>query len=98
MINLRAGDTQCDTACDGVYESLTKAGVEVLYDDRDGRPGVKFADADLIGLPWRLVIGPRGLKEDRVEVKRRDGTVDEETSLENAVARLIDANTTNKGG
>jgi prolyl-tRNA synthetase len=98
LINLRAGDTQCDTACDGVYESLTKAGVEVLYDDRDGRPGVKFADADLIGLPWRLVIGPRGLKEDRVEVKRRDGTVDEETSLENAVARLIDANTTNKGG
>ena len=91
LINLRAGDADCDAACEDIYAKLLAAGVDVLYDDRDGRPGVKFADADLVGLPWRLVIGPRGLKEGKVELKRRDGSVDENVTLDQAVARLTDA-------
>ena len=88
IINLRAGDEACDAACMEAYGKLRAAGLDVLYDDRDERPGVKFADADLIGLPWRLVIGPRGLKEGKVELKRRDGTVAEEISLAAALTRL----------
>ena len=61
-----------EEAAEGVYEELVEAGVEVLYDDRDDSPGVKFADADLIGLPLRLTVSKRSLKEDSVEVKRRD--------------------------
>ena len=62
----------------------------MLYDDRDESAGAKFADMDLIGLPWQLVVGPRGLKNGVVELKsRRDGET-EELSLESAVARLID--------
>jgi prolyl-tRNA synthetase len=91
LINLRAGDDACDDACVRAYGKLTAAGRDVLYDDRDERPGVKFANADLIGVPWRLVIGPRGLKDNKVELKRRDGTVAEELPLEAAIDRLIQA-------
>ena len=91
LINLRAGDDACDDACVRAYGKLRAAGLEVLYDDRDARPGAKFADADLIGLPWRLVIGPRGLMEDKVELKRRDGSVAVEVALEVALDRLINA-------
>jgi prolyl-tRNA synthetase len=91
LINLRPGDGDCDAACEGIYAKLTAAGVDVLYDDRDERPGVKFADADLVGLPWRLVIGPRGLKEGKVELKRRDGSVDETVALDEALERLTAA-------
>jgi len=55
-----------------LYNSLKKAGFDVLYDDRNARPGFKFKDADLIGLPWRVTVGKRGLAEGNVEVKRRD--------------------------
>jgi prolyl-tRNA synthetase len=91
LINLRVGDEACDDACVRAYGQLTAAGRDVLYDDRDVRPGVKFANADLIGVPWRLVIGPRGLKENKVELKRRDGTVAEELALDVAIDRLIQA-------
>ncbi|MCZ6848959.1 MAG: proline--tRNA ligase [Alphaproteobacteria bacterium] len=91
LINLGAGDADCDVACEEFYAKLLAAGVDVLYDDRDGRPGVKFADADLVGLPWRLVIGPRGLKEGKVELKRRDGSVDDDVTLDQALARLTGA-------
>ncbi|MFT5540141.1 MAG: prolyl-tRNA synthetase [Alphaproteobacteria bacterium] len=91
LINLRVGDDACDDACVRAYGKLTAAGRDVLYDDRDERPGVKFANADLIGVPWRLVIGPRGLKENKVELKRRDGTVAEELALDVALDRLIQA-------
>ena len=91
LINLGAGDADCDAACEEIYGKLLAAGVDVLYDDRNERPGVKFADADLVGLPWRLVIGPRGLKEGKVELKRRDGSVDDDVTLDQALARLTDA-------
>ncbi len=89
LINLRAGDAACDAACEDIYARLGGAGLDVLYDERDERPGVKFADADLIGLPWRLVVGPRGLKEGSVELKRRDGSLDETLGLDAALDKLI---------
>jgi prolyl-tRNA synthetase len=88
LINLRAGDDDCTAACDGAYGALTECGLDVLYDDRDERPGSKFADADLVGLPWRVVIGPRGVKAGTVELKRRDGSIDEELPLDAAISRI----------
>src|SRR3546814_13595161 len=70
-LNLRAADADCTAACDRLYSQLQNAGVEVLYDDRDESAGAKFASMDLIGLPWQLVVGPRGLKNGIVELKRR---------------------------
>jgi prolyl-tRNA synthetase len=88
LVNLRQGDDACDAACADVFAKLRDAGQEVLYDDRDERAGVKFADMDLIGLPWQLVVGPRGLKSGVVELKRRAGGEREELSVESALARL----------
>lgn len=88
LINLKAGDGDCDRACDRLYAQLRAKGVEVLYDDRDQRPGVKFADMDLIGLPWQLLVGPRGLKSGLVELKRRATGERVELAPEEAVARL----------
>jgi len=71
LVNLRAGDAACDAACEKVYAALDAAGVEVLYDDTAARPGEKFARMDLIGLPYQITIGPRGLEAGEAEVKRR---------------------------
>jgi len=90
LINLRAGDAACDAACEDAYARLFGAGVDVLYDDRDERAGAKFASMDLIGLPWQLAIGPRGLKAGLVELKCRATGETEEVSLESAVSRLAD--------
>jgi len=91
LINLRTGDDDCDAACEDIYGKLRHAGIEVLYDDRAERAGGKFADMDLIGLPWHLIIGPRGLKNGVVEVKRRDTGEREELSLEAALNRVSGA-------
>jgi prolyl-tRNA synthetase len=71
LINLKPGDGDTDRACETAYAALTAAGLEVLYHDTDERPGAKFAVFDLIGLPWQVIIGPRGLKDGVAEVKRR---------------------------
>jgi prolyl-tRNA synthetase len=71
LINLRADDAKCTGAADDLYAKLEAANVEVLYDDRDERGGAKFATMDLIGLPWQVVIGPKGLERNIVEVKNR---------------------------
>jgi prolyl-tRNA synthetase len=71
LVNLKAGDAETDAACEKIYDALTAKGVEVLYDDTDARPGAKFATMDLIGLPWQVIIGPRGLKDGIAEVKNR---------------------------
>jgi prolyl-tRNA synthetase len=89
LINLKAGDAACDAACDELYGKLRSAGCDVLYDDRDGRAGVKFATMDLIGLPWQLVVGPRGLKDGTVELKARGGSEKESLTSEAALARLL---------
>ncbi len=87
LINLRSDDAACLAAADGLYQQLTAAGVEVLYDDRDERGGAKFATADLIGVPWQLVVGPKGLANGVVELKRRGGEK-LELAIEDAVARV----------
>ncbi len=73
ILNLKQGDGATDAACEGLYRQLTAKGVEVLYHDLDERPGAKFAAADLIGVPWQVLVGPRGLAEGNVEVKKRAG-------------------------
>lgn len=88
LINLRADDAACAAACDDLYARLEAAGVEVLYDDRDERGGSKFATMDVIGLPWQLVVGPKGLERGVVELKRRADGEKEELSIEGALARL----------
>ena len=73
ILNLKQGDAGTDGACEQLYRDLTAKGVEVLYNDLDERAGAKFAAADLIGLPWQVMVGPRGLAEGNVEVKKRAG-------------------------
>lgn len=88
LINLKAGDAACDAACADLYAKLGKAGVDVLYDDRDARAGVKFADMDLIGLPWQVVVGPKGVANRIAEVKNRKTGAKEEVSLDAVVNRF----------
>jgi prolyl-tRNA synthetase len=71
LINLKSGDAETDAACEKIHEILKSRNVETLYDDTDERPGAKFTVMDLIGLPWQVIIGPRGLKEGVAEVKCR---------------------------
>ncbi len=71
ILNLKTGDEQTDKVCEDIYGKLTQAGVDPLYDDKADRGGVKFSRMDLIGLPFQIVVGPRGLKEGIVEVKTR---------------------------
>ena len=71
LINLRAGDARCAATADEIYGKLRAAGLAVLYDDRDESPGAKFATMDLIGLPWQLIVGPRGVAAGTLELKNR---------------------------
>ena len=89
ILNLKQGDSATDQAAENLYRALTDKGVEVLYDDLDQRPGAKFATADLIGIPYQILVGPKGLAEGKVEVKRRaDGSRDLMTP-DAAVTRLV---------
>ena len=71
LINMKAGDAECDRICGELHAGLSAAGKDVLYDDTDQRPGGKFAAADLIGLPWQVIVGPRGAVAGEVEIKNR---------------------------
>ena len=88
IVNLKQGDVEADDACEALYKSLNALGLEPLYDDRNERAGGKFATMDLIGLPWRLTVGPRGLKNGVVELTNRKSGVSEEISPEAAVEKL----------
>ena len=85
---MRADDEASIVAAESLYEQLREAGVEVLYDDRDERGGVKLGSMDLIGLPWQVIVGPRGIANGTVELKRRSSGEREELSIESALARL----------
>ena len=76
------------TGCADIYAKLAENETEVMYDDRDERAGVKFSDMDLIGLPWQLIVGPRGLKNGVVEVKNRKSGERDEMSLDAALSRI----------
>ncbi|MEL6463933.1 MAG: proline--tRNA ligase [Pseudomonadota bacterium] len=90
IVNLKQGDDEADEACDALYASLTALGLEPLYDDRNERAGGKFATMDLIGLPWRITVGPRGLKNGVVEVTSRRTGDSEEMPPEEAVKRIAE--------
>ena len=89
LINLKPGDAESDAACADLERQLTAAGIEVLVDDVDTRAGAKFATMDLIGLPWQLIVGPRGLKEGVVEIKNRASGERSTISPQEAVTRLV---------
>jgi prolyl-tRNA synthetase len=89
IVNLKQGDAAADAACDGLYKALAAQGLEALYDDRDERAGAKFATMDLIGLPWRITVGPRGLAKGVVELTSRRTGESEEVTPEVAVERLV---------
>jgi prolyl-tRNA synthetase len=89
IVNLKQGDAEADAACEDLYSQLTKAGLEPLYDDRNERAGGKFATMDLIGFPWRLTVGPRGLKNGVVELTCRKTGDSEELTPEAAIAKVI---------
>jgi len=88
IVNLRQGDAGTDSACEALYTALRAAGLDPLYDDTDDRAGAKFATMDLIGLPWRITVGPRGLKSGVVELTSRRTGESEEMSPEAAIARV----------
>src|SRR2546430_6424835 len=77
ILNLKQGGADTDAACERLYRALSAKGIDVLYDDLDQRPGAKFATADLVGIPWQILVRPKGLAEGKVEVKKRaDGSRD----------------------
>ncbi|MEL6516943.1 MAG: proline--tRNA ligase [Pseudomonadota bacterium] len=88
IVNLRQGDAGTDGACDALEAALITKGLEPLYDDREERAGAKFATMDLIGLPWRITVGPRGLEKGMVELTSRRTGESEEMSAEAAVDRV----------
>jgi prolyl-tRNA synthetase len=88
ILNLKQGGEDTDAACEKLYRELSERGVEVLYDDTEQRAGAKFAAADLIGIPWQIMVGPKGLAEGKVELKRRSDGARENLSPTDVVARL----------
>ena len=95
---LRPDRPEVMEACETLYRELSEAGVEVLWDDRDERPGVKFADAELVGIPYRLTVGPRGLASGEAELRSRDGLIDEPAPLDRAAERIIGLTESVSGG
>jgi prolyl-tRNA synthetase len=88
ILNLKQGSADTDAACEQLYRALTQKNTEVLYDDLDQRPGAKFAAADLIGIPWQIMVGPRGLSEGKIELKRRADGSRELLTVGDAIVRL----------
>ena len=91
ILNLKQGGADTDPACERLYAALAAKGIDTLYHDLDERPGAKFATADLIGIPWQILVGPRGLAEGKVELKRRSDGQRELMTPDDAVARLTGA-------
>jgi prolyl-tRNA synthetase len=92
ILNLKQGLGETDRACEWLHHGLSTIGIEVLYDDTDQQAGAKFATADLIGIPWQIVVSPRGLAEGKVEIKERGSGMRELISPENVLAFLTQNN------
>ncbi|MBI2706839.1 MAG: proline--tRNA ligase [Proteobacteria bacterium] len=88
LLNMNVKNEACTKLCDDMYQKLLQAGVEVLYDDRDRGAGAKFADMDLIGLPWQIIMGPRSVESKQCELKNRRTGEKVELSLEDAVKKM----------
>jgi prolyl-tRNA synthetase len=91
VVTMVAADAATTAAAEDIYRGLLERGIEVLIDDRDERPGVKFADAELIGIPYRVTVGPRRLAEGKVEVVRRRGRATEMAAPGEAAAMVAAA-------
>jgi prolyl-tRNA synthetase len=86
---LRSDDAAAKAKADEIYDALQKKGIEVIYDDRKVRPGAMFADADLLGVPVRVVVSPRNLEQNAVEISTRDKSIDKEmVPVENTLDRV----------
>jgi prolyl-tRNA synthetase len=96
LINLKSGDADTDAACAALYGKLKTAGIDVLYDDTDERAGGKFATMDLIGLPYQLIVGPKGVKAGEAEVKDRKSGTKQTLGLDAALAYIIESVTTQR--
>jgi prolyl-tRNA synthetase len=90
IVTMRADDPPTVAAAEDLYARLTSAGIDAIYDDRDERGGVKLGSMDLIGVPWQVIVGPRGIAGGTVELKNRRSGEREDVSLESAVARLTE--------
>ena len=90
IVTMRQDDEPSVAAAEELYGNLQLAGVETAYDDRDERGGAKLATMDLIGLPWQVIVGPRGIASGTVELKRRSSGEKHELSVESALARLAE--------
>ncbi|MAU46854.1 MAG: proline--tRNA ligase [Yangia sp.] len=90
IVNLKTGDAEADAACEKIHAALIALGLDPLYDDTTERAGAKFATMDLIGLPWRITVGPRGLKNGVVELTSRRTGESEEMPPEAAVAKIAE--------
>ena len=88
VLNLKQGDGATDAASEHLYRALTARGLDVLYHDLDERPGSKFATADLIGIPWQILVGPKGLAAGKIELKRRADGAREQLAPDAAIDRL----------
>ncbi|MEL6288860.1 MAG: proline--tRNA ligase [Pseudomonadota bacterium] len=91
IVNLKSGDAACDAACEALVDACRSAGIETLYDDRDERAGAKFTTMDLIGLPYQVIVGPKGLKAGELEVKTRRDGARQSLSHDATMAFLTDA-------
>ena len=89
VVNLKVGDDTCMTCADDLYARLQAAGADPIYDDRDDRPGAKLAAMDLIGIPWQIIIGPRGMDNGVVEVKNRRTGEAVEVSPDSALTMVM---------
>ena len=90
LVTMRADDQATLASAESIYEALRGSDIETLYDDRDERGGVKLGSMDLIGLPWQVIVGPRGVAAGTVELKRRSTGERQELSIESALARLAE--------
>ena len=90
LLSLQPADPQVAEACDRLHAELEKAGIEVLYDDRDERPGVKFKDADLVGIPYRIAVGKKGIAEGIAELKARRSPEVAKVKLDEVVRMVVE--------
>jgi prolyl-tRNA synthetase len=90
LVNLKVGDKETDKACEDLYAKLGRAGISVLYEDTDERAGAKFATMDLIGMPFQLIVGPKGVRNGEVEVKERRTGERVNLAPDAAVKRLVE--------
>ena len=89
LVNIKSDDKKCVEVCEDVYSSFNETKLDILYDDRDERAGAKLNDMDLIGLPWQVIVGPRGIKSGLLELKNRRSGTTEDLSIETLKQRFL---------